>query len=129
MRTKHIQNWNYSVDPCNIKTLPPPTHTHQTTLPRSKLVPRSAMAGAIKDGAGFAGFAASFDLSPADGDMIAVPDMSSLIVLPWKKEVAWVAYVSIEVVRVVLGSRLGGVRLYRSSKSSIRKSLGWRTSL
>lgn len=34
-------------------------------------MPRSAMKGAIKDGAGFAGFAASFDLSPADGDMIA----------------------------------------------------------
>lgn len=49
------------------------------------------MKGAIKDGAGFAGFAASFDLSPADGDMIAKPDMSSCIVLPWKKEVAWVA--------------------------------------
>ncbi len=44
-----------------------------------------------KEGAGFAGFAAWLDMSPADGDMFAVPDPDSLIQLPWKPEVGWLA--------------------------------------
>ncbi len=43
------------------------------------------------DGAGFAGFAAWLDMTPADSDMFAVPDPDSLIQLPWKPEVAWLA--------------------------------------
>ncbi len=58
---------------------------------RSKLVPARAIGGMQKDGAGFAGFAAWLDMSPADGDMFAVPDPDSLIQLPWKKEVGWLA--------------------------------------
>lgn len=58
---------------------------------RSKLVPTSAIAGMQKSGAGFAGFAAHLDLTPADADMFAVPDPETMIQLPWKKEVAWVA--------------------------------------
>jgi len=57
---------------------------------RSKLVPASAIDGMQKDGAGFAGFAAHLDLSPADTDMMALPDPDYLIQLPWKPEVAWV---------------------------------------
>lgn len=56
---------------------------------RAKLVPASAIAGMQKNGAGFAGFAATFDMSPADPDLVAVPDASSMIQLPWKPEVAW----------------------------------------
>ena len=58
---------------------------------RAKLVPAAAIAGMQKNGAGFAGFATWLDLSPADPDMFAVPDPSSLIQLPWKPEVGWLA--------------------------------------
>lgn len=57
---------------------------------RAKLVPARAIAGMEEDGAGFAGFASWLDLSPADEDMLAVPDASAVIQLPWKPEVAWV---------------------------------------
>ena len=43
------------------------------------------------EGAGFAGFATWLDLTPAHPDMLAVPDANSVIQLPWKPEVAWVA--------------------------------------
>jgi glutamine synthetase type III len=42
-------------------------------------------------GAGFAGFAAWLDMSPADSDMFGIPDPDSLIQLPWNKEVGWLA--------------------------------------
>ena len=58
---------------------------------RAKLVPASAIAGMQKAGAGFAGFATWLDMTPADSDLFAVPDPDSLIQLPWKPEVAWVA--------------------------------------
>lgn len=58
---------------------------------RTKLVPAQAIADMQKNGAGFAGFATWLDLTPAHPDMLAVPDPSSVIQLPWKKEVAWVA--------------------------------------
>ncbi|KID12319.1 type III glutamate--ammonia ligase [Ponticoccus alexandrii] len=58
---------------------------------RAKLVPAQAIAGMQEDGAGFAGFATWLDLTPAHPDMLAVPDPSSVIQLPWKPEVAWVA--------------------------------------
>jgi len=59
--------------------------------PRAKLVPKPAMAAMQKAGAGFAGFSTYLDMTPADADMFAIPDMSSLTRLPWKPEVAWVA--------------------------------------
>src|ERR1700723_1856004 len=58
---------------------------------RAKLVPASAIAGMQKNGAGFAGFATWLDLSPADPDMFAIPDPSTLTPLPWRKEVGWLA--------------------------------------
>lgn len=58
---------------------------------RAKLVPAQAIAGMQKDGAGFAGFATWLDMTPAHPDMLAVPDPDSVIQLPWKKDVAWVA--------------------------------------
>ncbi|TJU95692.1 MAG: type III glutamate--ammonia ligase, partial [Mesorhizobium sp.] len=58
---------------------------------RAKLVPAQAIADMQKDGAGFAGFATWLDLTPAHPDMLAVPDPASVIQLPWKPEVAWVA--------------------------------------
>ena len=58
---------------------------------RSKLVPAAAIAGMQKNGAGFAGFAAWLDMTPAHPDMFAIPDPDSLIQLPWKPEVGWLA--------------------------------------
>jgi glutamine synthetase len=57
---------------------------------RAKLVPAAAIATMQKNGAGFAGFATWLDMTPADADTLAIPDPSSVIQLPWKKEVAWV---------------------------------------
>ena len=58
---------------------------------RAKLVPAQAIAEMQKNGAGFAGFATYLDMSPADSDMLAIPDPKSLIQLPWKPEVGWLA--------------------------------------
>ena len=58
---------------------------------RSKLVPARAIKEMQETGAGFAGFAAWLDMTPADADMFGVPDPDSLIQLPWNKEVGWLA--------------------------------------
>ena len=58
---------------------------------RAKLVPTQAINDMAVEGAGFAGFATWLDLTPAHPDLMAVPDADSVIQLPWKKEVAWVA--------------------------------------
>ena len=58
---------------------------------RAKLVPARAIGEMQRTGAGFAGFATWLDMTPADPDMFAVPDASSLMVLPWKPEVGWLA--------------------------------------
>jgi glutamine synthetase len=56
---------------------------------RAKLVPAQAIDAMATSGAGFAGFAAWMDMTPADPDMLAFPDAASLVVLPWQPEVAW----------------------------------------
>ncbi len=58
---------------------------------RAKLVPAAAIAEMSRDGAGFAGFATYLDMTPAHPDLFAVPDASSVVRLPWKPDVAWVA--------------------------------------
>ncbi len=90
---------------------------------RAKLVPASAIAGMQKDGAGFAGFASWLDMTPAHADMFAVPDPDSLIQLPWKPNVGWLAsdlYMNGEEVaqgprntlkRVIAKAQEGGYRL------------------
>ena len=60
-------------------------------MKRAKLVPASAIDEMQQDGAGFAGFATWLDMTPADPDMFAMPDPATLIQLPWKPEVGWVA--------------------------------------
>jgi glutamine synthetase len=67
---------------------------------RAKLVPASAINGMVRNGAGFAGFATWLDMSPADPDLFAMPDPDSLIQLPWKPEVGWLA------ADLVMGGRL-----------------------
>ena len=58
---------------------------------RAKLVPARAIATMQKEGAGFAGFAAWLDMTPADPDLFALPDPDSLIQLPWQPDVGWLA--------------------------------------
>src|SRR5260221_1974684 len=55
---------------------------------RAKIVPAGAIDAVAKSGAGFAGFATWFDMTPADPDILAMPDPGSLIQLPWQPEVA-----------------------------------------
>jgi glutamate---methylamine ligase len=57
---------------------------------RAKIVPASAIDDVAEAGAGFAGFATWFDMTPADPDVLVMPEIDSLIQLPWKPEVAWV---------------------------------------
>lgn len=56
---------------------------------RAKLVPAQSIDSMAENGAGFAGFAAYLDMTPADPDILAIPDPNSLFQLPWRKEVAW----------------------------------------
>jgi len=60
-------------------------------IQRAKLVPAQAVGAMQKSGAGFAGFATWLDMTPAHPDMFVMPDASSVIQLPWKPEVAWIA--------------------------------------
>src|SRR4029077_2931652 len=57
---------------------------------RAKIVPATAIDQVAKGGAGFAGFATWFDMTPADPDVLVIPEQDSLMQLPWKPEVAWV---------------------------------------
>ena len=57
---------------------------------RAKIVPATAIDAVAKSGAGFAGFATWFDMTPADPDVLVIPEQDSLVQLPWKPEVAWV---------------------------------------
>jgi glutamine synthetase len=62
-----------------------------TGAPKAKLVPASAIGEVSKEGAGFAGFACGdVGQGPHDPDVCSIPDFSSLTVLPWKKNIAWV---------------------------------------
>ncbi len=56
---------------------------------RSKLVPAQSIDQMAASGAGFAGFATWLDMTPADPDILAIPDVDRLIQLPWKPEVGW----------------------------------------
>jgi glutamine synthetase len=58
---------------------------------RGKLVPAQSIAEMQENGAGFAGFATWLDMTPAHPDLFAKPDPTSLIPLPWKPEVGWLA--------------------------------------
>ena len=59
---------------------------------KAKLVPVTHLEDVMQDGAGFAGFAAGeMGQGPHSPDIAAIPDMASLTLLPWRKDVAWVA--------------------------------------
>jgi glutamine synthetase len=57
--------------------------------PSAKLVPAHHLDDLLEDGAGFAGFAAGdIGQGPHDPDMVAMPDPSTLTILPWRPNVA-----------------------------------------
>ncbi len=57
--------------------------------PSAKLVPAHHLDELLSDGAGFAGFAAGdIGQGPHDPDLVAIPDPSSLTILPWQQNVA-----------------------------------------
>jgi glutamine synthetase len=57
--------------------------------PNAKLVPAHHLDDLLAEGAGFAGFAAGdIGQGPHDPDLIAMPDPSSLTILPWQPNVA-----------------------------------------
>jgi glutamine synthetase len=57
--------------------------------PSAKLVPAHHLDDLLTDGAGFAGFAAGdIGQGPDDPDMIAMPDPTTLTILPWRPTVA-----------------------------------------
>lgn len=58
---------------------------------RAKLVPAAKISSVESDGAFFAPFASNLGLGPDAPDIAAIPDPSSLIVLPWQTNVGWVA--------------------------------------
>jgi len=60
-------------------------------IQRAKLVPAQAVGDMQTSGAGFAGFASWLDMTPAHPDMFVIPDANTVIQLPWKPEIAWVA--------------------------------------
>jgi glutamine synthetase len=63
--------------------------TDLLAMQRAKLVPAQAIDTISANGAGFAGFAAWLDLTPADPDVLAIPDRTTLFPLPWQPEVVW----------------------------------------
>ena len=59
--------------------------------PKAKLVPVTHLDEMIREGAAFAGFAAGdIGQGPHDPDIVSMPDLDSLTILPWRKNVAWV---------------------------------------
>jgi glutamate---methylamine ligase len=68
------------------------SYTDLFGVQRAKLVPAVAIGDMVRTGgATFAGFATWLDMTPANSDMYAMPDPSSLIQLPWRPEVGWLA--------------------------------------
>jgi glutamate---methylamine ligase len=68
------------------------SYTDLFGVQRAKLVPAGAIGDTVRTGgATFAGFATWLDMTPANSDMYALPDPASMIQLPWKPEVGWVA--------------------------------------
>ena len=60
--------------------------------PSAKLVPASNLDGLLKEGAGFAGFAAGeIGQGPHSPDLAAMPDPASFTPVPWQPDLAWFA--------------------------------------
>jgi glutamine synthetase len=62
-------------------------------VPKAKMVPVSEFENLVANGVGFAGFATSTEMGqqPHQPDIMTIPDLSTMAVLPWKKNTAWFA--------------------------------------
>lgn len=62
-------------------------------VPKAKMVPVSQFERLAREGVGFAGFAVSTEMGqgPHQPDLVTVPDLGSMTVLPWKQNTAWFA--------------------------------------
>lgn len=61
-------------------------------VPKSKLVPATHLDDMAREGGGFAGFACGeMGQGPHSPDMAAIPDFSSLQIVPFRPNLAWVA--------------------------------------
>jgi glutamine synthetase len=59
---------------------------------KAKVVPATHLEDMAQAGAGFAGFAAGeIGQGPHDPDMLSIPDLNSLTIVPWRPNMAWVA--------------------------------------
>ena len=68
------------------------SYVEMSGAPKAKLVPATHLEEMAAEGAGFAGFAAGeIGQGPHDPDMACIPDFSSLQIVPWRPEIAWVA--------------------------------------
>lgn len=60
--------------------------------PKAKVIPETNLDDMAEEGAGFAGFGAGdMGQGPHDPDMACIPDFNSLTIVPWRKNLAWVA--------------------------------------
>lgn len=62
-------------------------------VPKAKMLPVSEFEGLARNGVGFAGYAVSTEMGqqPNQPDLITIPEVNTLTVLPWKKNTAWFA--------------------------------------
>lgn len=68
------------------------SYVEMNGAPKAKIVPATHLQDMAEEGIGFAGFAAGdIGQNPHDPDVISIPDFSSLTVIPWHKNIAWVA--------------------------------------
>jgi len=70
-----------------------------------------------------AGFATWLDMTPAHPDIFAMPDPDSVIQLPWKPEVAWVAAVAILVMSAGAANFIPARRAIRVDPVTARERL------
>ena len=60
--------------------------------PKAKVIPVTHLDDMAEHGAGFGGFAAGeIGQSPHDPEMASIPDFNSLTIVPWRKNLAWIA--------------------------------------
>lgn len=62
-------------------------------VPKAKMVPVSEFENLVTNGVGFAGFAVSTEMGqqPNQPDLITIPDLNTVTILPWRKNTAWFA--------------------------------------
>ena len=62
-------------------------------VPKAKMVPIGEFESLARNGVGFAGYAVSTEMgqSPAEPDLVSIPDLKTMTVLPWRQNTAWFA--------------------------------------